>query len=132
MSGGGFRAGLKTIQDPLGASVEFLASEDYTLKRSGVTLDASAVAADADGNKIVRGGTVLYRRAATGKYAPTPAGGATGADAQAKGLLFAGDVNLRDGDLVVGMMLRGSVYEARCTGVTTDVKTALGDKIIWQ
>ncbi|MFE2751569.1 hypothetical protein ACFXGA_06150 [Actinosynnema sp. NPDC059335] len=132
MSGGGFTAGLKTVADPLSPSVEFLASQDYTVKRSGITLDATAVAADGAGNKIVKGGTVLYRHAATGKYAPAPAGGATGTDAEAKGLLFAGDVNLRDGDVVCGMLIRGSVYEARCTGVTSAVKTALGDKILWQ
>jgi hypothetical protein len=34
--------------------------------------------------------------------------------------------------VVCGMLIRGSVYETRCTGVTAGVKTALGDKILWQ
>lgn len=132
MSGGGFTPKLQTTQDPLQSSVEFLASQDYTVKRSGITLDAAAVAADDDGNKIVKGGTVLYKHATTGKYGPAIQSGATGADADAKGLLFPGDVNLAGGDVITGMLIRGSVLEARCTGVTADVKTALGDRIIWQ
>jgi hypothetical protein len=132
MSGGGFTPGLKTTQDPLLSSVEFLASQDYTVKRSGITLAAAAVTADSDGNKIVKGGTVLYKHAATGKYGPAIQAGATGVDAEAKGLLFPGDVNLADGDVITGMLIRGSVLEARCTGVTAAVKTALGDRIIWQ
>jgi len=132
MPGGGFTAGLTTQRDPLSGSVEFLASQNYTVKRSGITLDASAVTADADGNKIVRGGTVLYLNSSTGKYAPTPAEGATGDVAAPKGLLFAGDINLADGDTVAGLLIQGSVVEARCTGVTAEVKAALGDRIIFQ
>lgn len=229
MSGGGFTPGLKTTQDPLQSSVEFLASQDYTVKRGGITLDAAAVAADADGNKIVKGGTALYKRAATGKYTPatgqevqtvtvtgapaggtftltyagqttagiaynatvtavrtalealsnlapgdvtvtgsaggpytvtftaggdvaqmtasgagltggttpdvavaTTTGGGTGEDGLARGLLFPGDVNLVDGDVITGLMIRGSVLEARCTGITSQVKTDLGDRFIWQ
>jgi hypothetical protein len=49
MSGGGFTAGLQTVADPLSPSVEFLASQDYTVKRSGITIDAAAVTADGDG-----------------------------------------------------------------------------------
>jgi hypothetical protein len=226
---GGFRAGLVEVQDPLQSSVEFLASQDYTVKRSGITIDSTTVTADADGNKIVKGGTALYKRAATGKYTPvtsqeiqtvtvtgsptggtftltysgqttagiaynataaavrtalealsniavgdvtvtgsaggpytvtftaggdvaqmtasgasltggsspgvtvaTATGGGTGADAVAKGLLFPGDVNLRYGDVVAGLLIRGSVIEARCTGITSQVKTDLGDRFIWQ
>jgi hypothetical protein len=132
MSGGGFTAGLHTTADPLSPSVEFLASQDYTVKRGGITLDAAAVTADANGDKIVKGGTVVYRHPTTGKYGPAIEAGATGDNAAAKGFTFAGDVNLRYGDVVLGMLIRGSVYEARCTGVTAAVKTALGDKILWQ
>lgn len=123
--GGGYRPGLQTITDPLGAQVEFLASEHYMVKQSGVTLDSAAVTADGNGNKIVKAGTVLFRHAATGKYGPAIQAGATGADAEAKGLLFAGDVNLRYGDLVVGLLIHGSVKEARVTGLTAALKTNL-------
>ena len=118
MPGGGFTAGLTTNRDPLSGSVEFLASQNYTVKRAGITLDASAVTADEDGNKIVKGGTVLYLNDSSGKYAPSAAEGATGDAAAPKGLLFAGDVNLADGDVVAGLLVQGSVIEARCTGVT--------------
>lgn len=130
MAGGGFTAGLTTNRDPLSGSVEFLASQHYMVKRGGITLDASAFTADENGDKIVRGGTVLYLNSSTGKYSATA--GTTGDDAKAKGLLFAGDLNVRDGDTVAGLLIHGSVLEARCTGVTDTVKTDLGDRIIFQ
>lgn len=127
---GGFTAGLRTDPDPNVGSVEFLASQHYSVKRSGITLDAEQVTADENGDKIVAGGTVLYLHDATGKYAPAAAEGGTGADA--KGLLFAGDVNLRDGDTIAGMLIHGSVLEARCTGVDETVKGALAGRITFQ
>ena len=129
MAGGGFTAGITTTRDPLSGSVEFLASQNYTVKRAGITLDSAAVTADEDGNKIVKGGTVLYLNESTGKYAPSAAEGALGDAAAPKGLLFAGDVNLADGDTVAGLLIAGSVIEARCTGVTD---TAALPNIIFQ
>jgi len=52
------------------AEIEFLASEHFETKRVGITLDASFFTADANGNKIVRKGTVLGRVTATGHYGP--------------------------------------------------------------
>lgn len=42
-----------------------------------------------------------------------------------KGILVNGGVNLKDGDVITGMLVHGSVLEARCTGVTAEAKAAL-------
>lgn len=134
-SGGGFTAGLATEPQADTSSVEFLASQHYYTKRGGITLDSTAVTADADGNKIVKGGTVLSKDDATGKYVPyaDPAGDGTGGTGDAAGLLFAGDINLAGGDVVAGLLMHGSVLEARCTGVTQAVKeSALASRITFQ
>lgn len=43
----------------------------------------------------------------------------------AKGILVNGGVNLRDGDVITGMLVHGSVLEARLTGLDADAKAAL-------
>ena len=131
MPGGGFTAGLTTTSDPLSGSVEFLASQHYQVKRGGITVDASVISADAEGNKVIKGGTVMGKVTANGKYAPYASGATDGTETPV-GILFAGDINVRDGDTVAGLLLHGSVIEARCTGVTAAAKTALGSRIIFQ
>jgi hypothetical protein len=123
--------------DPVtGAFLEFLASQDFQVKKSGVTLDATKVAADGNGDKIVKAGTPLQKDGATGKYYPAIAD-ATNA-ANAVGLMHSGDVNLRFGDLTVGVFIRVSVITARVPGasngaVLTALKGAAGLKnVIWQ
>ena len=223
---GGFTPGLRTVSDGVTAEASFLASEHGIVKRAGVTLAASLVSADGDGNKIVAAGTVLGKVTATGLYGPygentnesqtvtvdatggtftltfdgettgaiaenaaaatvqtallalsnlnagdvsvtgsaggpftvtfsgqyadtnvpaltadpasltggagtvviatDPAGGSTVSDGRevAAGILLE-SVNLKDGDTVAGMLIHGSVLEARCTGVDNAAKTAL-------
>jgi hypothetical protein len=238
--GGGYRPGIQHIQDPLaGAFVDFLASQDYTVKRGGVTIDYTTVSADANGDRILKAGTLLGKITATGKYGPyrgtteevqtvsitgaptggtftltwngqttaaipynataaqvqtalialsnigpgdvvcsggplpgtavtvtfggalanvdqpamthtdsltggtspavaiattTAGGGAGAADGLdvAKGALFAGDMNFRWGDMTAGMLIRGSVLEARIWNVDPAAKADLGDRFIWQ
>lgn len=237
---GGYSPGLTTEPVNLGPSFDFLASEHYSVKRSGITLDSTLVPADADGNKIVKGGTVLGKVTATGKYGPylqstnevqniamggtvtggsftltfdgvgptaaipwdataaqvqsaleglsniasgdvvvtggpfpgtsvdvefvgrytgtdvpqmvvtssltgtsptitvttTTAGGAevTGGDGRevAEGILFAGDINLAGGDVICGLMLHGSVLQARCSRVDPGAKADLAGRIWFQ
>lgn len=237
---GGYTPGLRTEPVDLGPSFDFLASEHYSVKRSGITLDAALVTADADGNKIVKGGTVLGKVTATGKYGPylhqtnevqrvaitgaptggtftltfsgqttaaiaynatatavadalralsninnadveaaggplpatavdvtfqgqytgtdvaqmtatssltggttpavsvttTTAGGANPASPDgrevAAGILFAGDLNLANGDTICGLLLHGSVLRARCTGVDAAAETDLSGRIWFQ
>lgn len=130
--GGGYSPGIRTETLTFGAMPEFLASEHYMVKSGAVTLDAAAVTADGDGNKIVRAGQPLYRQASTGKYRPAPAGGASGDDLVCKGLLFAGDLNLRYGDVAAGLLIHGSVKEARCPTISSQVKTDVKGQIIFQ
>jgi hypothetical protein len=236
---GGYTPGLRTEPVDLGPSFDFLASEHHSVKRAGITLDSTLVTADADGNKIVKGGSVLGKVTATGKYGPylhstnevqrvevtaatdgtftltfdgqttaaiaynaaaadmqtaleglpniasgdvtatggplstapvdvefagqylgtdvpqmtsdntnlvgtgaaatvttVTAGGAevTGGDGRevATGILFAGDLNLRHGDVICGLMVHGSVLEARCTGVDPAAKADLAGRIWFQ
>lgn len=135
--GGGIRSkpGLVPITDPLSGQLEFLASEYYTVKRSGATLLCSTIAVDGDGNQIVKSGTVLSvltGGADVGKYVPYVAAGANGAGAPV-GFLFAGDINVRDMDwCLIGVMLSGSVIAARCTGLDQAAKDALANHFIFQ
>lgn len=227
---GGFTPTLKTVSDGVTPEASVLASEHGMVKRVGVTIDASTVPADSDGNKIVKAGTVLAKITATGKYGPydptqtnvnevqtiTPGsvsftltfegettsalnntGGdlaASAVDSALEGLstigagnvavtgsnggpytvTFGGDlaatdvplivssdgtvetatpgegkdgrddpgdddsgvilesVNCKDGDVITGILLHGSVLEARCTGVDATVKSAFAGRIIFQ
>lgn len=129
---GGYTPGLRTEPVDLGPSFDFLASEHYSVKRSGITLDSTAVTADDDGNKIVKGGTVLAKIDATGKYVPYVESVATDGSATAAGILFAGDVNLRHGDVICGLLMHGSVLRTRCTGLDDGAETDLAGRITFQ
>ncbi len=132
--GGGFSAGLRTITDPGITHVEFLASENYTVKRSGITLAAGAVSADGNGRKLLKGGTVLALATGgthAGKYVPYVNGGANGAGTPA-GFLFTPGVDLQYGDIVGSLVITGSVLEARVTGMDAAAKTALAPKFTFQ
>ena len=61
---------------PSTEEAEFLASEYFVTKRVGMTVDAAGITADANGDKIIRKGTVMGRVTASGKYVPY---GGTGA-----------------------------------------------------
>lgn len=133
--GGGIRAGMVEITDPLSGQIEFLASENYTVKRSGATLLSSAVTANGNGDRIIKAGTVLAKLtggADIGKYVPYVNAGANGAGTPV-GFLFAGDMNVRDSDqYLIGVLIDGSVIEARCTGLDAGAKTALAAHFLFQ
>lgn len=135
--GGGIRTkpGLVRITDPLSGQLEFLASEDYQVKRSGCTLYCGDIVADDDGNKIVTAGTVLGKYtsgAHVGMYGIYGDAGATGLDT-ATGLLFSGDINARDAELLaIGLMIGGSVTAARCAGLTAAAKLDLEKHFTFQ
>lgn len=67
---GGFTAGLKRSSVAITGGASFLASEQMRVKRGGITLDASLVAADANGDKIIKAGTFVSKVTATSKYGP--------------------------------------------------------------
>jgi hypothetical protein len=135
--GGGIRTkpGLVGITDPLSGQLEYLASENYTVKRSGATLYCVDIPADGDGNKIVKAGTVLAVRnagAQVGMYGLYADAGLEGLDT-AVGFLFAGDINVRDMEwCAIGVQITGSVIAARCTGLTAAARADLEKHFTFQ
>lgn len=136
MSGGGYSPGIKRVDDAPIAWADFLASRNYTVKRSGITIASALVVADGNGDKILKGGTALVPLTGgphIGKYAPYLAAAANGQGAvpdDDSGLLFPGTLNLKDGDIVTGLLIHGTVYEARVFGVDAAVRAAFKGRII--
>jgi hypothetical protein len=131
LGSGGFAPALKRTTTFLpGREASFLASEHIAVKRIGATYDSTAITADANGDKVLKAGTVVAKVTATGKYVPYASAG-TGGAGTAVGFVME-SLNLRKGDVVAGLMLHGSVLEARCTGVDAGAKTALAGRIWFQ
>ena len=128
---GGFRPSLVRSDLNVNEEASFLASEHIMAKRVGVTLDASTVGADADGNKILAAGTVIAAVAATGKYRAYSNALAADAGGTADGFLFE-SVNLRDGDVIAGCLQHGSVLAARTSGLDSNARTDLAGRIVFQ
>ena len=127
---GGFTPKLKTTTDNVNPQASFLASEHYMWKRGGITLDATTVGADADGNKILEAGTLVGKLDSNGKYAAYANGNSDGSQT-AVGIIGE-SVNLKDGDVICGLLLHGSVIEARTSGADATGKTDLAGRIIFQ
>lgn len=128
---GGFRPRLVRSSQNVTEEASFLASEHIAVKRVGITLDASTVGADADGNKILRAGTVVALVDSTGKYRAYDNGLDADAGGTAAGFLLE-TVNLKDGDVVAGLMLHGSVLAARTSGLDSNARTDLAGRIVFQ
>jgi hypothetical protein len=126
-----FRPSLKTTSQAVSAEASFLASDHQMAKRSGITLDASTVEADDDGNKILTAGTVLAKVDDTGKYRTYENTLDADEGGVAAGFLYE-SVNLKDGDVICGMLIHGSVLEARCSGLDSNAKTDLAGRIVFQ
>jgi hypothetical protein len=128
---GGFSPALRRTTDTLpGREASFLASEHIAVKRLGATYDAGGVTANAAGDKILKAGTLVGKVTATGKYRPYNDAGSGGVETAA-GIVME-TLNLRDGDVIAGLMLHGSVLEARCTGVNAAAKVDLAGRIWFQ
>ncbi len=128
---GGFSPGLKTVDLGVNEDWAYLASEENLVsKRGGATFDATEVAADGNGDKIVAGGTAIAIVTAASKYAPYDDGNVDGTEV-GTGILVH-DINLRDGDIVAAVWLAGSFIEVRTTGVDAAFKVDVGDGFIWQ
>lgn len=127
---GGFTPGLVRSGDLVTPQPAVIASEHYMMKSTGITLDSSLVGADANGNKILQAGTVIGKVTATGKYGAY-VGNANDGRETAVGILPEG-VNLKDGDVVSGLLIHGSVYTARTSGLDNDARADLAGRIIFQ
>lgn len=138
---GGFTPSLKRSVVEL-EDIAFLASEHYSVKRVGITLSAASVTADADGNKIIEAGTFATpitggdAPGEVGKYGvydPESSDGREAASPDVSGYLLEG-VNLRDGDVVCGLLIHGSVLQARVepSPVPDEVREAVAGRITFQ
>lgn len=130
---GGFTPGLKTTTDPLSGQINVLASEHMMVKSVGVTLDSTKWTKDSDGNKLVLNGHIVAKITASGKYGPYDPSATDGReDADTAGIIFHGGANLKDGDTLVGILMHGSVLEARLSGLDATAREALKSRIIFQ
>lgn len=131
MAGGGFRPSLKNVDATVGPESSFLASEHRMAKRAGITVDATTVGADADGNKVLLRGTVMAEIASSGKFRAYDNGLAADAGGTAVGFLWE-TINLRDGDIICGLLMHGSVLVARVSGLDSNARTDLAGRIVFQ
>jgi hypothetical protein len=131
VGGGGFVPALKKVSQGVTAETAFLASEKFTMRRAGITVDASVVTADADGNKIVKRGTLMNKITANGKWGPYSSGASNGQQTVGddSGYLLE-SINLRDGDVICGLMVQGAVLKARVTPSSTFA--ALQGRIVFE
>jgi hypothetical protein len=129
--GGGFTAGLREQDLDIDPTVDWLASEHFSVKRAGITIDHLLVPADADGRRIIKGGTALGKVTATGKYGPYSNALADGREV-GTGLLFPGDLNVQYGDTVAALLTHGSPIQARCVGVDDAFKADVAGRIWFQ
>lgn len=127
---GGFTPKLKTVSDNVTAQASFLASEHVQFKRGGITVDATTVGADASGNKVLKAGTVMAPITATGKYAAYDNTLSNGREV-ADGFLPEG-INLKDGDVICGLIVHGSVLSARTSGLDANARVDLAGRIVFQ
>lgn len=128
---GGFTPGLRRSTTAVSGKASFLASEHYIAKRVGATFDAAEVAADSNGDKVIEEGTLVTKDATTGKYVPYVDNTATPLTDDS-GYTFEG-INLKDGDVVAGVVVHGSVLSARVTPTPdSTIKGALAGRIVFQ
>lgn len=128
---GGFTPGLRSTSDGVTAEAAFLASEHKMAKRGGITVDASTVGADADGNKILRAGTVMAKIDSSGKYRAYLDSENANAGGVASGFLLE-SINLKDGDVITALLIHGSVLSARTSGLDANARTDLAGRIVFQ
>lgn len=130
---GGWTPSLVTVSDGVSPDASFLASEHGLNKRAGATIDASTLTADAKGNKIVKAGTLIAKITANGKYGLYDALATDGRETITDDAGFLPEsINARNGDVITGVLLHGSVLTARVIGVDAAAKTALKGRIIFQ
>lgn len=128
---GGFTPGLKTTSQDVTGEAAFLASEHKMAKRGGITVAASTVGADADGNKVLKAGTVMAKIDSSGKYRAYSNALASDAGGTAAGFLPE-SINLKDGDVICGLVIHGSVLVSRVSGLDSNARTDLAGRIVFQ
>lgn len=129
----GWRPATRTVPASVRAEASFLASENGIWKRAGITVDSTSVGADANGDKILRAGTVMGNMTSGGqaKKWRVYVNNASDGSQNAVGFL-AETINLRYGDVVVGLLESGSVLTARVSGLDSSAKTSLTGRFVFQ
>jgi hypothetical protein len=126
----GFRPTLIQVPASVHAEASFLASEKGTWKETGITVDSTLVGADANGDKILKAGTVMGKVTASNKWRAYVNNAADGSQTPVG--FLAATINLRWGDVIVGLLVGGSVRTARCSGLDTSAQTALTGRFVLQ
>lgn len=91
---------------------EILASLEVVREvTNGITIDSTAIAADVNGDKIIKKGMPMAKVTATGKYVPYKSDGTDGS--QNPTVILKRTVNVKDGDAVVGGYEVAKVITAR-------------------
>lgn len=121
---------IRTSSIGVGSEFEFLASEHGMYKRAGVTLDAAVVGLDGDGHKYLVKGTTLGEITLSGKWGPYDDAANDGREI-AKGFLLE-QCDLKDGDVIAGAIIHGSVLEARVSGLDASGKVDLAGAFLFQ
>lgn len=125
-----FNPKIRTSSIGVGSEFEFLASEHGLYKRAGATFDEAVVGVDANGDKLLAKGTCVGKVTATAKWGPYDNQASDGREVAAGFLLE--QINLRDGDVIAGVIIHGSVLEARVSGVDASGKIDLAGAILFQ
>ncbi|CAM3706758.1 head decoration protein [Cohnella lubricantis] len=104
---------------------EILSSHEVVREvTNGITIDSAAVAADANGDKIIKKGMPMAKVTASGKYVPYNAAGNDGS--QNPTVILKRTINVKDGDAVVGGYEVAKIIAAR---VPVTVDAALKGKM---
>lgn len=86
-----------TVQDEYEILASFEVIREVT---NGITIDSATVAADANGDKIIKKGMPMAKLTASGKFVPYNKDGTDGS--QNPTVILKRTVNVKDGDHVVG------------------------------
>ena len=124
-----FSPGLKTTSLDVNPDYAFLASEHMMHIRAGITLDSTVPGADANGDKILLAGTAVGKITSSGKYAAYSDIATDGTETFVGFILE--EVNMKDGDMIVGMLTHGSVIVARTSGLDTSGRADAGGRFFW-
>lgn len=125
-----FNPKIRTSSVGIASEFEFLASAHGMFKRAGVTLDSTLVGFDAELHKYLPKGCCMAQVTSGGKWGPYSNAASDGREV-ARGFLLE-KVDLKDGDVIAGIIIHGSVLEARVSGLDAGGKVDLAGAFLFQ
>ena len=102
--------GLSPKTTQFDSPAEFLASSKYDLIPGGVTLDSDTVASASDGSKKLKAGELMGKITESSKYGKYDSTENDGRETFVGHLMY--DVDMKDGDEMVSILISGVVKEA--------------------